>query len=321
MKNILLKIIFLLSIFGYSQESKNELNLSSSQILNAKNLEELAGIALKKSNNKQEQLEILLNWTYYNISGDSDRFFNGGEPQNLEETIKKKKGLCVEYTLIFNEYCKLLNLKSLKIDGYVKPFNFQENDKLERENHAWNAVYIDQKWFLCDLFWATTSLNNDNVFINKVNKKYFLSTGDSFIEDHLPCDPIFQLLDNPIKIEAFTNLIEGYNKGFMKEDSINYNTEIENLLKLNNKNFRLKIARNTFKYNKDNPNLLIEELYNSSVEIVNNKLSNKAELNKAKNLFNEARLLIKLSNENDIKELESLCINGISIIEKRLKLN
>ena len=152
-----------------------------------------------------------------------------------------------------------------------------------------------------------------------MNKKYFLSTGDSFIEDHLPCDPIFQLLDNPIKIEAFTNKIKGYNKDFMKEDFINYNTEIENLLKLNNKDFRLKIARNTFKYNKDNPNLLIEELYNSSVEIVNNKLSNKAELNKAKNLFNEARLLIKLSNENDIKELESLCFNGINIIDKRLK--
>ncbi len=319
MRNILFKIILLITICGYSQESTTESQINSSQIINAKNLKELAEIALKISDKPQDQLEILLNWTYHNITGDSERFFNDGEPQNLEETLKKKKGLCVEYTLIFNEYCKLLNLKSLKIDGYVKPFNFQENNKLERENHAWNAVYIDQKWFLCDLFWATTSLNNDNIFVNKVNKKYFLSTGDSFIEDHLPCDPIFQLLDNPIKIEAFTNMIEGYNKDFMKEDFINYNTEIENLLKLNNKDFRLKIARNTFKYNKDNPNLLIEELYNSSVEIVNNNLSNKAELNKAKNLFNEARLLIKLSNENDIKELESLCFNGINIIDKRLK--
>lgn len=322
MKTKILTVILFITTISFSQErnqdSINDSKIDYTNFTHYKNIKLLAEAAKKASDDKKEQLNILLHWAIKNITGDSDRFFNGGEQQNIETTIKRGKGLCEEYTLIFNEYCKLLNISSIRVDGYVKPFEFKENDKLQRANHTWNAVYLDQRWYICDLFWSTSTLDSKNVFKNKINPRYFLSEGDVFIEDHLPCDPIFQFLDNPIKIEAFTNLIKGYNKDFKREESINYDTEIKKLLLLNKNELKLTIARNTYNYNKDNPNSLIEELYNFGVEIINNKSSTSKQLTRAKAFFKEAKSLIPLSNKEDIKQLDSECSNGIKIIEKRL---
>jgi transglutaminase/protease-like cytokinesis protein 3 len=321
MKTKILALFLLVSTIIHSQEIPKDNDvfiIDYDSFSNINSLHDLAKKAKSTTNDQKEQLNILLHWTYNNITGDSERFFYGGELQNIEKTVKSGKGLCEDYTLIFNQYCKLLDIKSIRVDGYIKPINFKENDKLERPNHTWNAVFIGQNWLLCDLFWSTTSLNFSNTFTNKINPKYFLSEGEIFIETHLPCDPIFQLLNNPIKLEAFTNLVEGYNKGFRKDETIEYKTEINKLLLLDKNELLLKIARNTFSYNKNNPNSLIEELFNYGVDILNNKSSTIKQLNKAKSYFKEAKSLIPLSNKEYVKQLDFQCTEGIKIIDKRL---
>lgn len=322
MKKIFFLLLFLTATISNSQNNNSDfsalINNNKSQFIKIKSIPELAKITAEMTPDKKEQLNILLYWTLYNMNGDENRFLYGNNPISVEEAVKTGKGLCEDYTNIFNQFCKQLNIESIRVDGYVKSFNFKENDILDQANHTWNIVKIDSKWYLCDLFWATSFFNSENKFENKLSQKYYLSNGEDFIKDHLPCDPIFQLLKNPIRVEAFTNLTKGFNEEFNRHDSIDYETEFEKLLKIKKEELRLQIARNSYRFNKENPNILIEELYNYAVAIFNNSKGKKEELIKAKKYFSEALTLIDLSKKEYILSLKSNCQNGIKIINNKI---
>lgn len=322
MKRQILFLLLLSTFISNGQNNSDDFSVliksHELQFINIKSISELAKISSQITTDKKEQLNILLYWTFYNMNGDENRFLYGNDQITTEEAIKKGKGLCEDYTNIFNLFCKQLNIESLRVDGYVKPYNFKTNDILDQANHTWNVVKIDSKWYLCDLFWATSFLNSENKFENKLFKKYYLSNGENFINDHLPCDPIFQLLKNPIRVEAFTNLTEGFNEEFNRHDNIDFEIEIEKILKIKKRELGLQIARNSYKFNKENPNILIEELYNYAVSIFNDSNGKKEELIKAKKYFSEALLLIDLSKKEHIISLKQNCQNGIKIINNRI---
>lgn len=288
------------------------------------NLQDLTKNISQLTSNKKEQLQILLLWTHQNMNADTIRFFKGGNPLTTSEAIKKRIGLCDEYSNIINDFCETLKIPCIRIEGYVKYINFKPGDKFEEANHAWNAVYIDSTWTLCDLFWSTQILkSNDSIsqhFFKKINTNYFLSPPNNFIVNHLPCDPTFQFDNHPIRINAFTNLIEGLDSTVERILYFNYTDTIKTLMKLNNNDRVLRIALHSYNYNENNPNILIIESYNYGVLVVNNKTASKSELKKGKDYFTLAIKLIDKSNKSDIKELKGNCQQGINAINRRLSV-
>lgn len=284
---------------------------------------ELAGKISELTSNKKEQLTMLLLWTNKNMYVDSLRFFYGGNQLETDESFKKRIALCNEFSNILDEFCKQLKIPSIRVEGYVKFAGFKPGDKFDDVNHAWNAVFIDSTWTLCDLFWSTYVLKYNNAatsrFVKRLSTKYFLAAPNAFIVNHLPCDPIFQFNNYPITVNAFTSKADSIDLTISRMPLCNYNDSIKWLMKLKKDDCNLQIARHAYTFNKDNPNMLIIEYYNDGVAIVNNKAPTKLELLKAKNYFTSALTLINQSSKNEIVELKENCQQAITNINKRIK--
>ena len=285
-------------------------------------LNELAKNILSTSTSKKEQLQLLLLWSHDNFKADSNRFFNGGTPLSLEESFARREGLCEEYSNILEEFCRLANIENFKIDGYVKYPNFKPADTFEQPNHAWNAVNLDNTWLVCDLFWSTTALDIASSpqphFIRRLDTDYFLGQPSAFNSDHLPSDPTFQFSEYPISIKAFTNKVFGTDSTVSKMPYLNFIDSIRVFSKINSNERSMRIALNSYKFNKDNPNSLITESYNYAVDILNKKAATKFELKSAKSALILALSIIDYSKDEQIRALRSECEKGLDWITKKI---
>ena len=319
-------IFILLTNFVFGQENKLDKSTLdkyvSRDLSSVQSIKDLSKNITELSADKKEQLHLLLLWSNQYMYADSVRFFQGGNPLTTEEVFKKRIALCDEFSNMLTEFCTLTNIPCIRIEGYVKYLNFKVEDKFLECNHAWNAVYIDSTWMLCDLFWSTnilmTNNNNTSHFTKKLNLKYFLSTPKEFITTHLPADPVFQFDNFPIKINAFITNSDSVHFTNERLPFIAYNDSIKLLLKLSKRERTLRIAQHAYLYNKYNAIILIIEYYNYGVFIVNNSSSTKLELKKAKSYFNSALSLIDESKYQELIDLKESCKQGINHVDKRL---
>jgi len=271
---------------------------------------------------KKEQLQLLLLWSYHNMEADSSRFFAGGNPLTTEEAFRLRTGLCDEYSNILSGFCNEAKIQCFRVPGYVRYPGITGQD-FSQTNHAWNAVYIDGVWLLCDLFWATTALVTDNAtapfFRQRLEIDYFLGLPTDFIKDHLPGDPVFQFSNYPVKLDAFAKTSNGIDSTITKMSYVNYKDSIDALSKMSIDDQSLVIARRAYEYNKNNPNDFIVENYNYAAKIVNNKEATKKELMRAKKSLTTLLAIIETSKDEEIKSLKETGRNGVAIIDRRLQ--
>jgi tetratricopeptide (TPR) repeat protein len=290
--------------------------LKNQQVLS---LSDLTNKILSKTPNKKEQLQILLLWFSDNMKADSIRFFEGGNPLSNSEAFTKRIGLCDEYSNILSTFCKAANIPNYKVAGYVKYPSFNPGDKFTEANHAWNAVYLDSSWILCDLFWSTVALTAETThFVKRIETNYFLGHPIEFINDHLPSDPVFQFSEHPISMGSFTKKVDGIDTTIPKMKYLNYTDSLNQLSKMNQNEQLLKIAQHSYQFNKDNPNDMIAESYNYAVDVINKNTSTKQELMMARKSLTKALSVIDTSKNQDIRSLKENCKHGITIIDKRI---
>ena len=324
-------IIFLLTFYTINAPAQGELQkIDASTVSKYSALKnspissvlELTKRITTTSASKKEQLQLFLLWMHDNMNIDSVRLFQGGNPLSDDEAFAQRIGLCDEYSNITTAFCQLANIPVYKVAGYVKYPTFKPGDKFTEANHAWNAVFIDSSWLLCDLFWSTAALTDDfgtkPHFIKRVDIDYFLAEPSEIINDHLPADPVFQFSTQPIAIDAFTSKREGIDTSIPKMKYLNYQDSLVMLSKLNSVDQELRIAHHIYDYNKQNPDALIAVSYNTGVDLVNKTKATKEELIKARLLFNTILQLIDTSSNPDIRSLKPFCKTGFYNAEHRL---
>lgn len=81
------------------------------------------------------------------------------------DALVSKKANCNGYAMLFNRLAKEANLESYAVLG-----------RANNDNHVWNVVKVDGKWYYMDVTW------NDSLNSNK----YFLLGSNSFNKDHKP---------------------------------------------------------------------------------------------------------------------------------------
>lgn len=118
----------------------------------------------------------------------------------LKLVVKNKKGVCEDYSLLFDAIVKELGYESYIIEGYTK----NKKGKLsKRIGHAWNAVRIDDSWKLFDLTWGAGYVEDEKRFVRKYNQEWYDTRPEEMIKTHMPYDPIWQLSENPVSYENF----------------------------------------------------------------------------------------------------------------------
>ncbi|MEI8278867.1 MAG: transglutaminase domain-containing protein [Bacteroidota bacterium] len=103
------------------------------------------------------------------------------------------------YTDLYKTLCDLAKIKCITIEGYGKSNTYGIGDMYDRDRHVWNAVCINNKWFLVDPTWAA---GTTDVHLWKFNKAYteawFFPDNKLFAYSHFPDNKKMQYIDTPV---------------------------------------------------------------------------------------------------------------------------
>ena len=205
MKNILFVFTLLLSTLSFGQAKVNYTSIDKKMAEIPSNLTTSTDSIAKYINThfktENDKIRAAFYWTASNISYDVANMFavNFEETQQdrITKTLKTKKGICGDYSAIFNEIATLVGVKSVVISGYTK-----QNGKIDNLAHAWCAAKTDNKWSIFDPTWGSGSLTNGK-FVKKINEYYFKVEPSKIISSHIPFDYLWQFLNYPITNAEF----------------------------------------------------------------------------------------------------------------------
>jgi len=172
----------------------------------------LAKELTKNCSSEMEKVRSIFVWITDNIAYDFDLYQNPTLQQELyvtsenviQNTLDSKKAICSGYSLLFKSLCDEIGIECVSIDGYSRQFLDGFNEKTEPD-HAWNAVKINNKWYLLDATWASGN-GFGNRFEKGFDEYWFLTNPKEFIYTHFPLDSKWTLLNQNYDKEYFYDL-------------------------------------------------------------------------------------------------------------------
>lgn len=129
------------------------------------------------------------------------RTLKGKDTEMPEDKIARSlhthKGICANYALVFADICTHMGFRAYMITGYTR-----HNGEMSDLPHGWNCVFVNGQWHLYDPTWASGYING-NSFTKKLNNTYYDQPPSQFIKEHMPYDPMWQLLEFPVTRKEF----------------------------------------------------------------------------------------------------------------------
>ncbi|KAM4809770.1 kyphoscoliosis peptidase-like [Rhinophrynus dorsalis] len=106
--------------------------------------------------------------------------------------------------------CREIGIRCKEIAGYSRGMEYSEGHSFQRtkSNHMWNAVELDNHWYLLDACWGAGTVDlQKRTFIPSYDDFFFLTDPEDFIETHWPGDLSWQLLEPAVSFEDFEQKI------------------------------------------------------------------------------------------------------------------
>lgn len=187
------------------------------------NLPELAYNLTNNLPSDVEKFRAIHTWVCTNIEGDyngfrknlakRNRFQNDSLEQNkwnksfsiqvFKKLAKERKTICTGYAYLIKSLSNLANINCEIIDGFGRNESSADSE-LKVSNHSWNAVQLNNKWYLCDPTWSSGSYNLTKfTFEFNYNDGYFLAHPELFAKDHFPSDNKWFLLNEKTLFSEF----------------------------------------------------------------------------------------------------------------------
>ena len=294
LKKILLfiSLIIITHTLLFSQKDSSEIFIYANKtpLIKTLSAKKLSKYLTSKYTNELDKVHSIHAWITEKIKYDVDKIIkHTNETYSAKQILRRRKATCIEYATLFNELCKAANIKSYTVNGYDKGTGYLKGDIFIIAEHAWNVVKINDKWNLIDIGWDSGFLRYDEqkskellhkyfnlpvihnklVFVKNPIKKYFLSSPSEFVKTHLPCNPMWQLLDNPIDLETFETrpeTIDANIKHYEKSNYIgyNYSDSIKNYLSLRANLKALYLAKDANLFNYNNNRVVAQNYINYS---------------------------------------------------------
>ena len=243
------------------------------------NPEQLAFQITKDFTKDVDKVRALYTWLTHNIHYDLQSYYNGQTSVGfsysskedfdqklrainnhiVKKTLISKKAVCEGYAQTFKMVSELMSIPCKLIGGFSKGDVSDIGNIPKQENHAWNAVKINNKWYLVDATWGAGYANGSR-WIQHFNDFYFLTDPDKFALTHLPSETEWlfsnktitkkQFYESPIYEKAFfTNNLKLLSP-LEGELVINSNNSIEFIMAEIPNNVKLYYAFKGNKYSK-----------------------------------------------------------------------
>ena len=297
---------------------------------NLKTAKDITRYLTKGLNSPTEKVRVIYFWMAHAIRYDIAKM-NSNEtytdPQQLvDEVLKTRKGVCANYAALFHACCQSAGIQSYIIEGYTR-----QNDKIVPLAHAWNAVYIDGRFYNIDVTWAAGYVRGKKYF-QQFRDNYFMILPVDFIKTHMPFDPVWQFSNNPVTHNDFeSNDFAALKKqsDFNFGDSINTMSRLSTAEKSKREIRRITKAGITNKMIRDkvvqNRQSIATEVYNSSATNFNKGVVKYNEYIQYKNTqFNKLaikddKILELLSSARRLFESAEESLSNLNIDDTDLK--
>lgn len=116
--------------------------------------------------------------------------------QGAEQVLKNRTAVCQGYANVFCALAKEAGLACEVVTGLIK----NQDGEVQRIGHAWASARVAGRWYLFDPTWGVPPPGLDRWVVEDA---FFMVDPSRFILDHLPDDPAWQLLENPITESQF----------------------------------------------------------------------------------------------------------------------
>jgi hypothetical protein len=119
--------------------------------------------------------------------------------------LKEHKTVCTGYAYLVKELAYHAGLNCKIIDGYGRTAQANVGGP-GIVNHSWNAVQLDNKWYLCDATWSSGSIDMaKGGFVKQYDEVYFLTDPSLFARNHYPSDTSWLLQEQTTTLEEYLN--------------------------------------------------------------------------------------------------------------------
>ncbi len=316
-------LIVLLNISLLHGANYNKVDNQSATVPdNLKTASEIAVYLTRNLTSDTDKARAIYYWITHNISynvsllNNVNQSYILGQKDFVNEALHDRKGVCQHYSSLFDACCKAVGLQSYIIPGYTGT-----DGKIAEFSHSWNGIKIDGNYFLIDATWAAGTVSNGK-FKQKFDDSYFLISPQQFIKTHIPFDPVWQFLDNPLTHKEFEK--GDFSKlktrsGFNYADSINAMVRMDSLSLLQHQNYRVRefgisndLVRNYVVCNQQN---IIQIKYEQAAKIFNKGIS---EFNNYIMLKNKQFNNLKIP-DNDLLDLLASSRKKIEDAENRVR--
>ncbi|HET9056868.1 MAG TPA: transglutaminase domain-containing protein [Chitinophagaceae bacterium] len=222
-RNILL-LIFCCNIIIVNSQTTNKYDVVdryvknySLKIINKEGLDRLIDTINKKFFHDIDKVRAAFYWITENIGYNDNAATNKDyQYNNLDALLQTGKALCGGYANLIEYFCRGFEVECVTINGTGRSLysDIILNPESLSINHSWNAVKLDGVWRLLDATWGSGYTNYKTGEYHKSrNENYFLADPQTFIYNHLPQKPEWQLLNGLVSATRFCDwpyIDEGY---------------------------------------------------------------------------------------------------------------
>jgi hypothetical protein len=181
--------------------------------------EKLAASLTRGMGSDSEKVCAIHSWMTHHIKYDLKKYFAYDYTRDdVKKVLRRRKAICLGYADLFNELCRCAGLLSCGVPGYIRNWSTDLNDRFYLDEHIWNAVYVEHEWKLVDVTWdaghveffkqtfigriiQVLTLGKVRIyrfkphFVNAPVNTFYCKSGYYFKMDHIPADPVWQLLE------------------------------------------------------------------------------------------------------------------------------
>lgn len=124
----------------------------------------------------------------------------------IQKLLKRKRAICTGYAYLLQHMAAQIGLHCEIVNGYARTSTTEVNEN-SAPNHSWNAVLLNEKWYLCDATWSAGVPDPETgMFTFYYNDGFFLGEPQLFALNHFPIDTQWLLLNK--SDYTFTDFLE-----------------------------------------------------------------------------------------------------------------
>ncbi len=139
-----------------------------------------------------QRILALHDWVCEYLSYDMDSLRSQEiPPYYAEEVIESRNAVCLGFATLYAALCRSIGIPCNVVSGYALGIGSDTEwtdatTATEEQNHAWNEVYVDNRWVIVDTTWDCVNKIENGVLTqgSEVSHLYFDANIDFFSSNH-----------------------------------------------------------------------------------------------------------------------------------------